>query len=109
MNLAHYPRHWRALSVAIRFERAQGRCEAHRIGQRCTAQHGHPHPITGSRVVLTVAHLCQCRDAEGRKCGDPDHLAALCQRCHLALDLPHHVAKRQARRHAQKAVADLFA
>jgi hypothetical protein len=75
---------------------------------RCAAVNGEPHPVTGSRVVLTVAHLCRCRDREGRKCGEADHLAALCQRCHLSLDRADHLAHARANRHSRRAVADLF-
>lgn len=41
-------------------------------------------PVT---VVLTIAHLCQ-----EKRCIDPTHLRALCQRCHLNHDRPHHLA-----------------
>lgn len=39
-------------------------------------------------IVLTVAHLC--RDVT---CIDPCHLAALCQKCHLAWDREENIAK----------------
>jgi hypothetical protein len=45
-----YPKDWNEISMRVR-EAAQWRC------QFCGAQHGMPHPITGSIVVLTVAHL----------------------------------------------------
>ena len=61
-NRARYPKDWKAISARIRFERASSRCEC--VGEcdldhdgRCDALHGEPHPITGSLVVLTVAHL----------------------------------------------------
>jgi len=77
-NLGRYPRDWAAISRRIRFERAGGRCEW------CGAAHGQPHPVTGSVVVLTVAHLNHtpedCRE---------ENLAALCQRCHNRYDGPH--------------------
>jgi hypothetical protein len=59
-------------------------------------------------VVLTTAHLCRCRDAQGRKCGDLSHLIAACQRCHLSLDRADHIAAARVRRHARRAAADLF-
>lgn len=46
-----YPKNWPAISKRIRFERAGNRCEA------CGAENYQPHPETGSRVVLTIAHL----------------------------------------------------
>ena len=118
MNLRHYPPDWKRISRAIR-DRSGGRCECRgQCGEDhgstfhgpapCRALNGAPHPITSSRVVLTVAHLCRCRDREGRKCGDPTHLIAACQRCHLALDRADHIAHARANRHARRAVADLF-
>lgn len=74
-NRARYPKDWKAISKRIRFERAGGRCEW------CGAVNYQPHPVTGSKVILTVAHLNHtpedCRD---------ENLAALCQRCHLTYD-----------------------
>lgn len=92
-----YPADWSEISKRIRFERAGNRCEW------CGAENGKPHPITGSRVVLTVAHLgvplpdgqpgdrfntMDCRD---------ENLAALCQRDHLNYDRPFHVRTRKRR------------
>ncbi len=51
-------------------------------------------------IVLTVAHLdqeggsCDCKARTGRKCARPDHVKALCQACHLTLDMPKHIANR---------------
>jgi len=44
------------------------------------------HPDTGSKVILTTAHLCRC----ARKCGELSHLRLLGQRCHLTLDVELH-------------------
>ena len=87
MRRDRYPADWEAISLALR-EAAGWRCEW------CGARHGQPHPRTGSRVVLTVAHLGAPTAADlaaGRCWGDPHdkhdtrdcNLAALCQRCHL--------------------------
>jgi hypothetical protein len=46
-----YPPDWRQISIRIRAHRAKWCCEW------CGAKHGLPHPDTGSKVVLTVAHL----------------------------------------------------
>ena len=67
----------------------------HHVGWRCLAVNGEPHPATGSRVVLTVAHL----DHDPRN-SDPDNLRAMCQRCHNRYDLPARRANAQARRRA---------
>lgn len=81
-----YPEDWPVLSRRVRFERAGGICEFCRI-----AEHGQPHPITGSTVVLTVAHL----DPNYEHVSEDD-VAAMCQRCHLTYDAPLHAASRIA-------------
>jgi len=90
--LGLYPPDWSQISLRIRTERAAGRCECtgwcgavpHDEG-RCTAVVGQPHPITRSKVVLTVAHLNHTpQDVRD------ENLAALCSRCHLALDAEEH-------------------
>ena len=48
---ALYPPDWTQISHHIHFGRARGRCEW------CRAVHGQPHPETGSKVILTTAHL----------------------------------------------------
>lgn len=55
-------------------------------------------------IVLTVAHL----NHDPRDCRE-ENLQALCQRCHLALDLAHHQRNAAATRHAAKGTPDLFA
>lgn len=80
-NRKRYPKNWKEISNRIRFERAKGRCEF----DGCGAEHGKPHPITGSIVVLTVAHL----DHTPENCED-DNLKAACQRCHLTYDAKLH-------------------
>jgi 5-methylcytosine-specific restriction endonuclease McrA len=92
-----YPRGWKAISLRIR-ERDGWRCKF------CGAENGKPHPVTGSIVVLTVAHLS---DPDPMNCAD-DNLAALCQRCHLAHDREHHKRNAARTRHARKAAGELF-
>ncbi len=77
-NKKIYPKNWKQISLAIR-ERAQGKCEF------CGAKNYEPHPRTGSKVILTVAHL----DHIPSNC-NPENLKALCQRCHLTYDAKHH-------------------
>ena len=50
-NKARYPKDWALRSYFVRFVRGRGKCEW------CGAEHGKPHPITGSIVVLTTAHV----------------------------------------------------
>ena len=99
-----YPIDWKAISERIRRGRAGDRCEC--TGQcdqhpgPCQAENGKPHPVTGSTVVLTVAHL----DHQPEHCDD-SNLAAMCQRCHLAYDRFHHYETRRRGR----VMRDLFA
>ena len=109
---------WRQLSDYIRFDadEANGRCECRgECGhdhvfdhwsegrQRCFARHNGEHPVTGSNVVLTVAHL----DHDPAN-NERSNLRAMCQRCHLAYDHEHHAATRRRRKHAASAIADFF-
>ena len=95
-NRARYPANWKAISLARR-QAAGWRCEW------CPAEHGQPHPVTGSTVVLTVAHL----DHQPENV-DPDNLRALCQRCHLAYDADHHRINAAAFRRAQLCTMEMF-
>jgi hypothetical protein len=55
------------------------------------------------KIVLTIAHLCH-----DESCCNMLHLRALCQRCHLLYDLPHHIRNAASTRRNRKAVGDLF-
>lgn len=103
-NRARYPADWPKISLRIRRDRAGWRCEQiGPDGTRCKARQGEPHPITGSKVVLTTAHLDHT----------PEHVAdhnllACCQRCHLAYDLEHHRRNAAKRRRQEMATAEMF-
>lgn len=91
-NRARYPTDWKLRSRFVRFVRARGRCEW------CGAEHGEAHPITGSKVVLTTAHIFDHRpEAAGLL-----NLAALCQLCHNRHDAP---MRREGRRLRQRAAS----
>lgn len=95
-----YPREWPEISKRIRFDRARGLCE------RCGAPHNWLRSRDGfflvahsdfvpegeifSRIILTTAHL----DHDPTN-NEESNLAALCQRCHLAHDLRHHLRSRR--------------
>lgn len=85
-----YPADWKAI-VARVAERSRGQCECQgecgRHTAPCAAVHGEPHPLTGSRVVLTTAHL----DHDTTN-NDMSNLRHFCQRCHLAYDAWLHAA-----------------
>ena len=96
-----YPADWPAISLRIR-ERSGWRCEW------CGAENGKPNPATGSRVVLTVAHLGVARpdgtagDKHDKLDVRDENLAALCQRCHLRYDIREHMANAAATRRRKR-------
>lgn len=91
-NRQKYPRDWSAIRAAI-LERAGHRCEGSPAHPGCRASNGQRHPVTGSKVVLTIGHL----DHNPENC-DPANLRAWCQRCHLGYDARHHAETRRQRR-----------
>ena len=99
---SRYPANWREIRAAI-LVRAGDRCEGSPAYPDCRAPNGEPHPVTGSRVVLTVAHL----DHTPENC-EPENLKAMCQRCHLTYDAEHHKRTAYATRKAAAMTADLF-
>ncbi len=101
-NRARYPADWKDISRGLRETRGN-RCEGSPAFPLCRAVNGKPHPVTGSRVVLTVAHL----DHRPENC-DPDNLRVWCQRCHNVYDMPMRRAGMLARRRAGAAMGDLF-
>jgi predicted component of type VI protein secretion system len=106
MDMSRYPDDWVAISRHIR-ERAGGRCEW------CGAVNGQPHWRTGSRVILTVAHLGAPREASAVPWGDPHdkldvrdcNLVALCNACHLGYDRDDHARNAARTRRARREAA----
>lgn len=103
MDLSRYPSDWFEISNYIRFVRAGGMCEC--TGEcgkhegRCNARHGETHPVTGTRVVLTTAHLgTDTGDKHNKMDVRPENLKAMCQRCHLIFDLDEHIANARTTR-----------
>lgn len=98
---SRYPADWKAISLRIR-EREAWRCKW------CHAENGKPNPETGSKVVLTVAHLGTAH-ADGTP-GDKhdkldvrdENLAALCQACHLRYDIKEHMQNAARTRRQRK-------
>lgn len=101
-NRSRYPKDWPEISKRIRFQRAQGQCEFIIEGKRCPAIHGRPHPETGAKVILTVAHL----DHTPEHCDD-ENLLAGCQRCHNRYDRKQRDLNRRARLKAASPQIDL--
>lgn len=126
-----YPIDWAQLSIAIRFGRANGRCEAcgrphgrmvYHLGDGRwwdaeTASwrdgRGRRIRITGTtdvlgrirttRVILAAAH----RDHDTAN-NVAANLAAFCQRCHMIHDRPEHRRRRLRTLFRRKALGDLF-
>lgn len=97
-NRARYPVEWPIISLWMRV------CSGWRC-EWCQAIQGEPHPITGSRVVLTTAHVHNPAPEDVR----PQNLAALCQRCHLNWDRTHHLSVQAANRRAVLDTPDMIA
>jgi hypothetical protein len=89
MRRDRYPENWEEIVAAVR-RRSGNRCEGSPRYPDCRAVNGQPHPVTGSIVVLTTAHLNH-QPADGRL----SVLAHLCQRCHLTFDARHHADNRR--------------
>ena len=95
MRLADYGPGWVEASKRLREERAQNRCEW------CGAENGRPNPRTGSRVVLTCAHLPGYAKTDHRD----EAIVVLCNSCHLGLDREHHMRNASRTRLLKKIAA----
>ena len=102
-NKDRYPDDWAQIRHSI-LARAHNMCEGSPRFPRCRALNGRPHPVTGSTVVLTIAHL----DHTPENC-DPSNLRAWCQRCHLVYDAQHHAQTRRATRERARVEAGQLA
>lgn len=89
INYKEYHPKW-ALIVRLIRKRSGDRCEGSPKYPRCRAANGEPHPETGSKVVLTTAHLDH--DKNNNRFTNLRHL---CQRCHLNHDIKQHAQNRK--------------
>ena len=101
-NKNRYPKNWIWIRKAV-LNRAKNCCEGSPEYPECRAVNYEPHPVTGSRVVLTIAHLDHipenCDNMELIPAGpidpklvfpaDMSNLRAWCQKCHLTYDRKH--------------------
>lgn len=108
VDMSRYPGNWGTFVAKVR-KRSENRCEC--TGEcgtnhngRCDAVNYKPHPITGSKVILTTAHL-GIDYPDGRKGNKHDkmdcrlkNLKHMCQRCHLNFDRDEHTANARATR-----------
>ena len=77
-----HSKEWKELRASILY-RAGHRCEGTPAYPDCRAENYKPHPVTGSKVVLTIMHL----DHDPTN-NDYKNLKAGCQRCHNKYDAP---------------------
>jgi len=102
-NRARYPKTWRAM-VAQAAHRSGGRCECDgkcglsHEGGRCDAVNGLPHPVTGSIVVLTLAHEHGVPLEET----SIERMFHACQRCHNRYDAPMRAKGIKERKEAER-------
>ena len=85
-------REWKEIVERVR-RRSLNICEGEMVGYDCSAINGEPHPVTGSKVVLTVAHMDHMPENSHL-----DNLLHLCQRCHNRYDASHRAGTRKRRR-----------
>ncbi len=60
-------------------------------------------PTKGITIVLTIAHL-----DHDKTNNDYENLAALCQKCHLGIDLKHHMKNARETNRKKKKLKNLF-
>lgn len=130
-----YPLDWRELSRSIRFRRAGGCCERcgrphgklicvldegtwfdtargawrDERGKRARTNLPTPEALPdGIRHRWTLVRLACAHLNHDIADNSPANLAALCQRCHLIHDRPHHLARRRITYLMRRAMGDLF-
>jgi len=101
-NKHRYPRDWKQIVETVRV-RSGNRCEGSPAYPDCRAENYQPHPVTGSNVVLTTAHLNHTpEDCE------MSNLKHWCQRCHITYDAPMKAAGIKQRRNERLGQAVLI-
>ncbi|MEN3794858.1 hypothetical protein [Fulvimarina sp. MAC3] len=130
-----YPIDWAELSRSIRFRRAKGRCEqcgrphgetvchlgdgrwydaelaAWRDGNGRKLRTNLPAPDnlpTDFSPAFTTVYLACAHLDHDLANNEATNLAALCQRCHMIHDRPHHLARRKITYLMRRAIGDLF-
>ena len=96
-----YPKNWDELRRKV-LERADNRCEGSPKYPNCREENYKPHQVTGSKVILTVAHL-----DHDVKNNDLNNLRAWCQRCHLTYDTNFHARNAKKTRFDKKRKLEL--
>ena len=107
-NQKHYGKVWEDIAHA-RKEQAGWRCEC--LGQcgishaegRCELRQGDL-PLGRKRSVTLTTHHINAQPWDNR----PENLMALCEDCHLRLDIPLHQSHAHATRDAKRQLKNLF-
>jgi len=86
----NYPPNWKTEIRPDILDRARDCCEGSPKYPKCRAANYEPHPVTGKRVVLTIAHF-----DHDRTNNDYDNLWAWCQKCHNNHDAKHRAETRR--------------
>lgn len=102
INYKEYHPKWTLIRRLI-LQRADNCCEGSPKFHLCRAANNQPHPETGSKVILTIAHLNHDKNDNRFS-----NLKALCQRCHLHYDIGHHIFNRKYGRDTKKLNGKLF-
>lgn len=102
IDYKNYPDNWKDIRNDILI-RAKNCCEGSPRYPNCNVPNYNPHPVTGSKVILTIAHLDQNRNNNNYK-----NLRALCQRCHLTHDAIQHALNRKYGREWKYTIGKLF-
>lgn len=92
-NYKRYPADWKTVIRPRILKRAGHRCEGSPAYPDCRAFNHVLHPVTRSKVVLTIAHLNH--DTTDNR---DENLRAWCQRCHLTYDAVYHAANRKVKK-----------
>lgn len=104
IDYSEYPPDWKEMRQRI-LVRANNCCEGSPKFPDCRAENHQPHPVTESKVILTIGHLNHDKSNWDVK---DEELKAWCQRCHLSYDINHHVANRKYGRNHSKVNLKLF-
>jgi hypothetical protein len=96
-----HSKEWKTFRQSI-LDRAGNACEGTPMHPGCRAENSGIHPETGSKVVLTIAHM-----DHDESHADPERCRALCQRRHLKWDAKHHAINAAATRRLKAAQLDL--
>lgn len=108
IDYKQYPSNWKTEIRPAILERDNHCCKFCHLPNYCfinkkTREICLPDEDNVTRIILTIAHLDQDKTNN-----DYENLAALCQKCHLGIDLKHHMENARATREKNKQLQRLF-